>query len=45
MRRKGKYIYGVVRDAHRAAGSNPAALNGVYTVPYRDVYAAVTIPR
>jgi hypothetical protein len=42
MSRKGKYIYGVVRDAHHAAGTKPAALNGVYTVPYKAVSAAVS---
>lgn len=41
MNHKGAYIYGVIYNASRPAATRLPASNGMYLVPYRDVFAAV----
>jgi len=41
MNDKGKCIYGVINNESHAAGSTMLTSHGIYTVPYKDVSAAV----
>jgi len=42
MNNKGKYIYGVVNNESHATGFSLPTLNGVYTIPYKDVSAIIS---
>jgi hypothetical protein len=42
MNDQGKCIYGVINNGSHGAGSNMPTSRGIYTVPYKDVSAAVS---